>query len=181
LKIKETYLRGCFVLEPEVFEDSRGYFLESFNRNVFVKTIGRDIDFVQDNESLSSKGVLRGLHFQIGDFAQAKLVRVVRGRVQDVVVDIREGSKTFGKYFSIELSETNKKQLFIPKGFAHGFLVLEDNTIFCYKCDNYYNPKNEGGIHYNDQDINIHWMLPAEDLIVSEKDLNLPVFKTIQG
>ncbi|MGV8813323.1 MAG: dTDP-4-dehydrorhamnose 3,5-epimerase [Gelidibacter sp.] len=174
---KETHLKGCFILEPKIFEDSRGYFFESFNQNTFNKLIGQNIDFIQDNESFSSKGVLRGLHYQIGEFAQSKLVRVIKGAVLDVAVDIRKDSSTFGQYFSIELSEENKKQLFIPRGFAHGFIVLSDNAIFSYKCDNFYNKESEGGIIYNDPTLNIDWYLPEEDILVSEKDKILPEFK----
>ena len=177
MKITKTNLKDCFVLEPKVYEDERGYFMESFNQKRFLQTTDINIEFIQDNESKSSKGVLRGLHFQTGDFAQTKLVRVIKGRVQDVVVDLRPGSLTYGHHFSIELSETNKKQLFIPKDFAHGFLVLENETIFNYKCDNYYHPESENGIHYNDKDLNIDWMLPKEKLIISEKDAKLPLFK----
>ena len=138
MKATETKLKGCFVIEPNVLKDTRGYFFESFNQNKFNELIGQDIDFVQDNESFSSKGVLRGLHFQTGDYAQAKLVRVIKGKVLDVVVDMRKNSPTFGEHFSIELSEDNKKQLFVPRGFAHGFIVLSDTAIFSYKCDNFY-------------------------------------------
>ena len=150
--VKETKLKGCFILEPQVFKDKRGYFLESYNQIIFNKALGRDINFVQDNESQSSKGVLRGLHYQLGEYAQAKLVRVIKGSVLDVVLDIRPNSLTFGKHLSIELSEQNKKQFFVPKGFAHGFLVLEDETIFSYKCDNFYNRESEAGIIYNDEE-----------------------------
>lgn len=170
MNIIETKLQGCFIIEPKVFEDDRGYFFESFNQNTFNEKLGVNIDFVQDNESFSSKGVLRGLHFQKGEFAQAKLVRVVKGRVLDIAVDIRKGSKTFGEYVSVELSEENKKQFFVPRGFAHGFLVLENNTIFSYKCDNYYNKASEGGIIYNDPVLNIDWKFNNENLIISDKD-----------
>lgn len=175
--VTETHLQGCFIIEPKIFEDSRGYFFENFNQSSFNKLIGDDIKFVQDNESLSSKGVLRGLHFQTGIYAQAKLVRVINGSVLDVIVDIRKDSNTFGEQFSIELSETNKQQLFIPKGFAHAFLVLSDSAIFSYKCDNYYNKASEGGIIYNDETLNIDWKLPEEEIIISEKDKVLPNFK----
>lgn len=177
MTVKETHLKGCFIIEPRVFEDQRGYFFESFNQSRFNELIGTHIDFVQDNESKSAKGVLRGLHYQTGDYAQAKLVRVIEGTVLDVVVDIREDSKTFGEQFSIELSESNRKQLFIPKGFAHGFIVLSDTAIFSYKCDNYYNKASEGGIIYNDPQLGIDWQLSEEHFIISEKDLELPTFE----
>ena len=139
----ETKLKGCFIIEPSVFNDPRGYFFESFNQSKFNELIGKTIDFVQDNESFSSKGVLRGLHFQTGAYAQAKLVRVVKGTVLDVVVDMRKESPTFSKHFSIELSEDNKRQLFVPRGFAHGFIVLSETAIFSYKCDNFYNKESD--------------------------------------
>ena len=177
MTITQTHLLGCFIIEPKVFEDERGYFFESFNKESFNKLIGIEVNFVQDNESKSTKGVLRGLHYQIGEFAQAKLVRVIEGRVLDVVVDNRKDSKTFGQQFSAELSETNKKQLYIPKGFAHGFIVLSDTAIFSYKCDNYYNKASEGGIIYNDSTLNVDWQLPEAEFIISEKDLELPTFE----
>ena len=175
--VKETILEGCFVIQPKVIQDKRGYFLESFNQAVFKEGLKRDINFVQDNESYSSKGVLRGLHYQKGDYAQAKLVRVIKGKILDVVVDLRTDSPTFSKHMSIELSEDNKTQLFIPRGFAHGFLVLSDTAIFSYKCDNFYNKASEGGIIYNDKDLNIDWKLDEKEFIVSEKDLELPTLK----
>lgn len=179
MMVTETKLEGCFIIEPKVFNDERGYFLESFNQKVFNELIGEKIRFVQDNESLSSKGVLRGLHYQKGEHAQAKLVRVVKGKVLDVCVDIRKNSPTFGQYVSVELSEENKKQLFIPRGFAHGFVVLSDKALFSYKCDNFYNKESESGIIFNDIDLNINWVLPEEDLIISEKDKNLPALNTL--
>lgn len=175
--VKETKLKGCFVLQPHVFKDKRGYFLESYNKEDFQKATGLNINFVQDNESMSSEGVLRGLHYQIGEHAQAKLVRVLKGSVLDVVVDIRRDSLTYGQHVSLVLSEQNKKQLFVPRGFAHGFLVLEDNTIFSYKCDNFYNKEAEAGIIFNDKDLNINWSCPEDKLIISDKDLILPSFK----
>ncbi|WP_179009468.1 dTDP-4-dehydrorhamnose 3,5-epimerase [Winogradskyella forsetii] len=178
--VKETKLKGCFIIKPQVFKDKRGYFLESYNQATFNEALSIDINFVQDNESQSSKGVLRGLHYQRGEHAQSKLVRVVKGRVLDVVVDIRKSSPTYGKHVSIELSEENKMQFFVPKGFAHGFLVLEDDTIFSYKCDNFYNKESEAGIIYNDKGLNIDWHLPVSDLILSEKDLILPFFKDVE-
>ena len=175
----ETKLRGCFIIEPKVFKDSRGYFFESFNQNKFNELIGKTIDFVQDNESFSSKGVLRGLHFQTGAYAQAKLVRVIEGAVLDVVVDIRKESPTFSEHFSIELSEDNKRQLFVPKGFAHGFIVLSETAIFSYKCDNFYDKASEQGLRYDDPSLGIDWKLPANEFIVSEKDLVLPTLSNI--
>lgn len=171
---KETKLKGCFVLEPAVFADERGYFMESFNEERFKSAIGNEIDFVQDNQSFSSKGVIRALHYQVGEYAQSKLVRVLSGKVLDIAVDLRKNSPTFGEHFSIELSCKNKKQLFIPKGFAHGFVVLSDTAEFFYKCDNYYNKESEGGIIFSDPSLNIDWKLPHEQLIVSEKDRVLP-------
>lgn len=177
--VKETNLEGCFIIQPKVIQDKRGYFLESFNQAVFKEGLNRDINFVQDNESYSSKGVLRGLHYQIGDYAQAKLVRVIKGKILDVVVDLRTDSPTFSKHMSIELSEDNKIQLFIPRGFAHGFLVLSDTAIFSYKCDNFYNKASEGGVIYNDKDLNIDWKLDEKEFIISEKDLELPTLKEV--
>ncbi len=175
--IKETKLKGCFILQPQVFSDKRGYFVESYNQETFNNKLGLNINFVQDNESQSSKGVLRGLHYQVGESAQAKLVRVIKGKVLDVVVDIRPNSSTFGEHLSIELSEQNKTQFFVPVGFAHGFLVLEDETIFSYKCDNFYNKEAEAGIIYNDEELGIEWNFPKDELIISDKDLVLPKFK----
>lgn len=177
MKAKETRLKGCFVLEPTVFKDERGYFYESHNQNTFNKLIGREVNFVQDNQSFSTKGVVRALHYQIGEHAQAKLVSVLQGTVLDVAVDLRKDSPTFGDHIAVELSAENKKQLFIPRGFAHGFIVLSDTANFFYKCDNFYNKEAEGGIIYNDQDINIDWRINKEDIIVSEKDEVLPNFK----
>jgi len=176
--VKETKLKGCFILEPNVFADSRGYFFESFNQSTFNRLIGQNVNFLQDNESFSSKGVLRGLHYQVGAHAQAKLVRVIKGCVLDVAVDIRKDSLTFGEYVSVELSGDNKKQLFVPRGFAHGFVVLSDTAVFSYKCDNFYNKESEGGIIYNDDSLNIDWKLNKEEFIISEKDLILPKVKT---
>ena len=174
--VEETKLKGCFILEPTVFKDSRRYFFESFNQQKFNESIGLNINFIQDNESFSVNGTLRGLHYQKGEFAQAKLVRVIKGNVLDVAVDIRKNSPTFGEHISLELSEDNKQQLFIPRGFAHGFVVLSDTAIFSYKCDNFYNNESEGGIIYNDKDLNIDWKLDESELIFSEKDLELPWF-----
>jgi dTDP-4-dehydrorhamnose 3,5-epimerase len=176
---EETYLKGCFILSPRIILDERGSFFESFNQNLFNKLTGSTVAFVQDNQSISSKGVLRGLHFQTGEHVQAKLVRVIRGKILDVCVDLRPDSKTFGKYFSTILDDRGHKQLFIPKDFAHGFLALEDDTIFSYKCDNYYNKSSERGILYNDSSLRIDWSFPEEQLILSDKDLNLPSFETL--
>lgn len=176
---EETNLKGCFVLTPKVFEDERGYFFENFNKKVFENQTGIVTNFVQDNLSKSDKGVLRGLHFQTGDFAQSKLVSVVRGKVLDVCVDLRRESPTFGEHFSLILDESNHKQLYVPKGFAHGFLVLENNTIFSYKCDNFYNKKSESGIKYNDETLKIDWNFSSEDFIISDKDKILPTFKSL--
>jgi len=173
MTITETYLKDCFVIEPNIFGDDRGYFYESFNKKVFQEKTGLKVDFVQDNEAFSNRGVLRGLHFQKGEFAQAKLVRVIKGKVLDVVVDIRPNSETYRKYFSIVLSEVNKKQLFVPRGFAHGYSVLEDHTIFTYKCDNFYSPEAEGGIIYNDPSLSIDWMLEEREILLSKKDKEL--------
>tara|TARA_R110002049_G_scaffold292252_1_gene476614 strand:- start:11573 stop:12115 length:543 start_codon:yes stop_codon:yes gene_type:complete len=177
--VRETNLKNCFIIEPNVFHDKRGYFLESYNKNLFNNFVGNDVNFIQDNESFSSKGVLRGLHYQRGEYAQAKLVRVIKGSALDVVVDIRQKSASFGQSFSLELSEKNKKQLFIPRGFAHGFVVLSETAIFSYKCDNIYNKASEAGIIYNDPILNIDWKLPEKNLIISEKDLGLPTFESI--
>lgn len=166
----KTDLEGVLILEPRVFGDERGYFFESYNKERFRQETGLDIDFVQDNESKSSYGVLRGMHFQKGKDAQSKLVRVVKGRVLDVAVDIRKGAPTFGRYVAVELSEDNHRQLFIPRGFAHGFVVLSQEAIFQYKCDNLYAPASEGAIAWNDPQLGIEWGIPVEDIILSEKD-----------
>ena len=177
----ETKIKNLLLIEPKIFEDSRGFFMESYNYNTF-KELGIDNIFVQDNFSKSSKGVLRGLHFQKDEYAQTKLVYVLRGAVLDVTVDLRKNSETFGKYIAIELSEKNRKMLFIPKNFAHGFLTLEDNTEIFYKCDNFYYPQSEAGIIWNDLDLNIDWNLKKynmkeEELIISEKDKKNITFK----
>jgi dTDP-4-dehydrorhamnose 3,5-epimerase len=179
LKIEKTKLKGCFVIQPNTFEDNRGVFFESFNQQLFEEISNSKVNFVQDNQSISHKNVLRGLHYQNGNYAQAKLVRVVKGKVLDVAVDIREESSTFGEYISIELTENNNKQLFIPKGFAHGFLVLSETAIFSYKCDNYYNKESERGIIYNDPELNIDWKINEDELIISEKDKILSTFETL--
>ena len=167
----KTEIEWVYVLEPKVFRDVRGYFFESWRQADFDQHIGRHVEFIQDNESKSSYGVLRGLHYQKGEYSQAKLVRVIRGRVLDVAVDIRKSSPTFGKYVAVELSEDNKRQLFIPRGFAHGVLVLSDEAVFTYKVDNVYAPQHEASIRWNDKDINIEWPISADDVLTSEKDL----------
>lgn len=177
MQLFETKLSDCFVIEPTVFNDERGYFFESFNKIKFKELVGKEVDFVQDNQSFSSKGTLRGLHYQLGAYAQAKLVSVLEGLILDVVVDIREGSKTFGEYISLELSAENKKQLFVPRGFAHGFLVLSDTAKVLYKCDNYYHKESEGGIIYNDSTLKIDWQLHQDTFTLSDKDLKLPIFQ----
>src|SRR5690606_9807569 len=174
MKIKETKLKGCFIIEPTLFNDDRGYFFESFNTKRFNEAIGQTVNFVQDNQSYSTRGVIRALHYQVGDFAQAKLVRVLSGTVLDVAVDLRPDSHTFGQHIAIELSADNKKQLFIPRGFAHGFSVLSETAEIFYKCDNFYNKEAEGGIIYNDPELNIDWQLPVDAINVSEKDMELP-------
>jgi dTDP-4-dehydrorhamnose 3,5-epimerase len=179
MNIELTPLEGCTIIKPTVFGDERGYFFESFNQRKFSELTGCDVAFVQDNQSFSAKGVLRGLHLQKGASSQAKLVSVVKGEVLDVAVDLRAGSKTYGKHFDIRLSESNKLQLFIPRGFAHGFVVLSDDAIFQYKCDNYYDKAAEGGVHYADPGLAINWVLPHDQLIVSPKDVELPFMNSI--
>ncbi len=181
MRVEQTPLKDCFIIHDTVFEDERGYFFESFNKQRFYKETGLDINFVQDNQSRSVRGVLRGLHFQTGDAAQAKLVRVLRGEVLDVAVDIRRSSPTFGLYYSVVLSESSRTQFFIPRGFAHGFVVLSQQADFFYKCDNYYNKASEGGVIYNDAEINIDWQIKNEELIVSKKDMELPVLSSFQS
>ncbi len=169
-----TKLEGCFIIEPKIIHDDRGYFTESFNKNTFENGINQEINFVQDNQSFSSKGVLRGLHYQTGIHAQAKLVRVLQGAVLDVAVDLRPYSKTFGEHVSILLSGENQRQFFIPRGFAHGFLVLSETAIFFYKCDNFYNKESEGGLIFNDPTVNVDWQLQDSELLISDKDKVLP-------
>jgi len=176
MKVIETNIPGVVIIEPRVFEDARGYFFESFSQREFDRLV-RPIRFVQDNESKSSYGVLRGLHFQKGKDSQSKLVRVVKGEVLDVAVDLRKGSPTFGQYASVILSEENHRQFFIPKGFAHGFSVLSEVAIFQYKCDAFYAPQSEGAIAWNDPELAIDWKLPSEDVQLSEKDRNHPFLK----
>lgn len=172
-----TKLAGCFILEPKIINDSRGYFMESFNEQTFQKGTGQQVHFVQDNQSFSTQGVLRGLHYQTGEHAQAKLVRVLQGEVLDVAVDIRPESETYGHYVAEVLSAENQRQLFVPRGFAHGFLVLSETATFFYKCDNFYNKESEGGIIYNDPTLNINWQLKEDALLVSEKDTVLPTLE----
>jgi len=174
MRAEQTPLEGCFLIHNKVFEDERGYFFESFNSERFYKETGINAVFVQDNQSHSVRGVLRGLHFQKGEFAQAKLVRVLKGEVLDVAVDLRRSSPAFGQYYPVVLSETSNTQLYIPRGFGHGFLVLSEVVDFFYKCDNFYNKASEGGVIYNDPQINIDWQMQPKDLIISSKDLELP-------
>ena len=176
MKVIKTAIEDVVIIEPDVIGDSRGYFFESYSQKKFDEQV-RPVRFVQDNESKSKYGVLRGLHFQKGKDAQSKLVRVVTGRVLDVAVDIRKGSPTFGKYVAVELTEDNHRQLFVPRGFAHGFSVLSEEVIFQYKCDNLYAPESEGAIAWNDPDIGIDWQLPAEDVLLSAKDSAHPMLK----
>jgi dTDP-4-dehydrorhamnose 3,5-epimerase len=173
MQVEETKLKDCFIIKDTLFKDPRGYFFESFNQQKFNELTGLNVQFVQDNQSKSTKGVLRGLHFQLGAHAQAKLVRVLEGKVLDVAVDIRPDSKTFGQHVAVELTAENETQLFMPRGFAHGFVVLSDTATFFYKCDNYYHKSSEGGIIYNDPQLAINWQLPSEHLLLSEKDLLL--------
>ena len=167
----QAAIEGVWVIEPKVFNDQRGYFFEAWKQAEFDEHIGRHVSFIQDNESKSSYGVLRGLHYQKGEFSQAKLVRVIKGCVLDVAVDIRKSSSTFGKYVAVELSEENKRQFFIPRGFAHGFLVLSDEAVFTYKVDKVYAPQAEASIRWNDETIGIDWPIDAKDVLTSEKDL----------
>ena len=178
MNLIKTKLDGLVVLKPTVFKDNRGYFMESYNQKNINKLLG-NVNFVQDNESESSRGVLRGLHFQKPPYTQAKLVRCLKGGVLDVALDLRKDSKTYGIFETISLTEENKKQLFIPKGFAHGFIVLSKSAILSYKVDNYYNPESESGIIWNDPDLNIDWKINKNEIIVSEKDKNLPAFNEI--
>lgn len=179
MEVVRTDIEGLVIIEPRLFKDQRGWFFESFSERDFAEKVA-PVKFVQDNESKSSYGVLRGLHFQKPPYAQAKLVRVVKGRVLDVAVDIRIGSPTYGRYEAVELSEENHRQLFIPRGFAHGFCVLSDEAVFQYKCDNYYAPDSEAAIRWDDPDLAIDWGIPAEDLILSEKDAHHPALKEIE-
>lgn len=176
MNVIDTKIEGVYIIEPKVFEDGRGYFYETYSDKEFRQKVA-DITFIQDNQSMSSYGVLRGLHFQKGDKSQAKLVRCITGIVLDIAVDIREGSPTFGKYVSCMLTEDNFRQFFVPRGFAHGFVVLSETALFQYKCDNFYDPKSEGGIAWDDPDIHIDWQIATEDVILSEKDKYHPSLK----
>ena len=173
----KTAIDGVWIIEPKVFEDARGYFFEAWKQAEFDAHIGHHVEFIQDNESKSSYGVLRGLHYQKGEFSQAKLVRVIRGRVIDVAVDIRRSSPTFGRHVAVELSEDNKLQLFIQRGFAHGFLVLSEEAIFMYKVDNAYAPQQDAGIRWNDPELGIVWPIDPKDVLTSEKDLRQPLLR----
>ncbi len=177
--VTETRLKGCFTIEPKLFKDERGVFFESFQKEKLEKKLGQLLHFVQDNQSISKKGVLRGLHFQKAPYAQAKLVQVIQGTILDVIVDLREDSDTFGQHIKIKLSDSHKKSIFIPKGMAHGFVVLSEEAIFAYKCDNYYHQPSERGIAFNDTTLNIDWEYPTEHLILSEKDAELPSFNAL--
>ena len=179
MEIIKTNIEGVIIIEPRIFKDDRGYFFESFSQREFEEKVCKTT-FVQDNESKSGYGVLRGLHFQKPPFAQSKLVRVIKGAVLDVAVDIRKGSPTFGQYVSVELTGDNHRQFFIPRGFAHGFSVLSEEVIFQYKCDNFYSPQSEGAIAWNDPDLNIDWRIPVEEVILSEKDSKHPKLKDLQ-
>lgn len=180
MEIIKTNIEGVVIIEPRIFKDDRGYFFESFSQREFEEKVCKTT-FVQDNESKSSYGVLRGLHFQKPPFAQSKLVRVIKGAVLDVAVDIRKGSPTFGQYVSVELTGDNHRQFFIPRGFAHGFSVLSEEVIFQYKCDNFYSPQSEGAIAWNDPDLNIDWRIPIEEVVLSEKDSKHPKLKDLQS
>ena len=180
MNLTKTEIPEVIIIEPKVFGDNRGYFLESYNQKEFESNIG-NVNFIQDNESKSVKGVLRGLHFQSPPFAQAKLVRCIKGKVLDVAVDIRVGSPTYGKHVAVELSSDNKRQLFVPRGFAHGFVVLSDEAIFSYKVDNYYSPNHDSGIKWDDSDLNIDWNIDVRDVNLSEKDKGLIAFKDFKS
>lgn len=175
MKIEETGIEGLLIIHPEIYRDHRGYFYESYNQKK-AKERGISQEFIQDNQSASTRGVLRGLHYQTGEHAQSKLVRVILGAVQDVAVDIRPESPTYGQHRTVTLTADNHLQFLIPRGFAHGFLVLSDYAVFSYKCDGYYNKESEGGIRYDDSELNIHWQLPTDTCILSEKDQSLPSF-----
>jgi len=179
MKVTKTKLDNCLIIEPTVFGDERGYFFESYNKANFENQTGLKVNFIQDNEAFSTKGALRGLHFQKGEYAQAKLVRVTQGKVLDVAVDLRKESSTFKQYVAVELSAENKIQLFVPRGFAHGYIVLSDTAVFNYKCDNVYNKDSEGGIIYNDPTLKIDWILSEEHFIISDKDKVLPTIQEL--
>ncbi|MGP6532970.1 dTDP-4-dehydrorhamnose 3,5-epimerase [Ornithobacterium rhinotracheale] len=177
MTVKETEIKDCFLIQPQIFGDERGYFFESYNEEKFNQETGLNVRFVQDNQSFSTYGVIRGLHIQMGEFAQAKLVRVVHGKVLDVAVDARKDSPTFGKIVCAELSAENQSQLFIPRGCLHGFSILSENAIFQYKCDNYYNQKSESGVFFNDPTLNINWQIERNSVICSTKDKSLPLWE----
>jgi dTDP-4-dehydrorhamnose 3,5-epimerase len=180
MKLIKTKIEDLLILEPKVFTDSRGYFFESYNKKTLEALIGKEYNFIQDNESKSSYGVIRGLHYQLAPYNQAKLVRVLEGKVYDAAVDLRKGSPTFGEWVGVELSAENKRQFLIPKGFAHGYSVLSETAVFTYKCDEYYHPEAEAGIIYSDPSIGIDWKIPEEDAKLSEKDKLLPELKNIK-
>jgi dTDP-4-dehydrorhamnose 3,5-epimerase len=180
MNVIKTDIEGVVVIEPRVFDDARGYFFESYSKRRFDEVV-RPIEFVQDNESMSTRGVIRGLHFQRPPFSQSKLVRCVRGAVLDVVVDIRRGSPTYGRHIAVELTGENRRQLFVPRGFAHGFAVLSDEAVFQYKCDNYYHPESEGGISIADRSLGIDWRIDPAEAILSEKDLRNPMFSDFES
>ncbi len=181
MQVIPTAIQGVFIIEPRIFGDARGYFFESFNARDFSQLTGVDVNFVQDNESLSRYGVLRGLHFQLPPHAQSKLVRVVRGAVLDIAVDLRKDSPTYGQHVSVELTAENHRQFFMPKGFAHGFSVLSPEVVFQYKCDDYYHPECEGALAWDDPDLAIDWHLPADKVILSEKDKHHPSFRSFNS
>ncbi|MEJ5055178.1 dTDP-4-dehydrorhamnose 3,5-epimerase [Sphingobacterium sp. MYb382] len=181
MQIQETKLKGCFIIEPTKYGDSRGYFFESFNERTFNALTGTTMHFVQDNQSYSKRGVLRGLHAQVGEHAQAKLVRVLEGAVIDVAVDVRSGSETYGQYVAVELSAENNKQLFVPRGFLHGFVVLSEVATFFYKCDNFYNKDSECSVHPLDKDLAVDWQVPVEELLLSDKDKEALSFQEFQN
>ena len=178
MEVIKTAIEGAFILEPRVFKDARGYFFESFSQRDFDRLVG-PITFVQDNESKSSYGVMRGLHFQKPPYAQSKLVRCIKGAVLDVAVDLRKGSPTYGQHVAVELTEDNHRQVFIPKGFAHGFSVLSETAVFQYKCDEFYHPESEGGISLQDETLNINWRIPTDKALLSEKDIKQPLLQSL--
>lgn len=180
MNVIKTDIEGVVVIEPKVFDDARGYFFESYSKHRFDEAV-KPVEFVQDNESMSTRGVIRGLHFQRPPFSQSKLVRCVRGAVLDVVVDIRRGSPTYGSHVAVELTGENRRQLFVPRGFAHGFAVLSDEAVFQYKCDNYYHPESEGGISIADRSLGIDWRIDAAEAILSEKDLRNPMLRDFES
>lgn len=181
MKIEKTPLKDCYLIKPAIFEDQRGIFLETYHRKRLAENTGIDNDFVQDNQSVSRYGVLRGLHYQTGEFAQTKIVRVIYGKVLDVVVDLRPNSPTFKQTYSVILDDENLYQLYVPRGFAHGFLTLSEKSVFAYKCDHYYQPGSEAGIIFNDPDLNIDWNFPEAEMIISEKDRKQPTLKEVFG